>query len=246
MRSSPRRALARAASSMRARSTPSSNSLMLPFMPEQQAVVRPTGIVDAIEVDHTGLHQATELQQVMPVAAVAGQAGCIKAQHRADLACTQPRDQTLKARPRHHATRRAAEIVVDHRRFGPRRRATSTSSYCAAGSRGWSRPGPGWIDGHRRPPCGRAPRGKRRITLVIVALRRRAPPPPSTAAPASTAAAARPAVMPRSLAESSAGSAGAGPLPIPAPLSAGLTSSSSRDGDRPEELRLKPCAISRS
>src|SRR5205823_5228883 len=31
MRSSPRRALARAASSMRARSTPSSNSLILPF-----------------------------------------------------------------------------------------------------------------------------------------------------------------------------------------------------------------------
>jgi len=35
IRSSPRRALARAASSMRARSTPSSNSLMLPFIPSR-------------------------------------------------------------------------------------------------------------------------------------------------------------------------------------------------------------------
>jgi hypothetical protein len=53
---------------------------------EQEAIVRPARIVDAVEVDHPGLDKAAELEQVMPIAAVAREPGGIEAEHGADLA----------------------------------------------------------------------------------------------------------------------------------------------------------------
>ena len=81
---------------------------------EQQPIVRPAGVVDAVQVDHPRLDQAAQLEQVMPVAAVAGEPGGVEAQHSADLAGAEPRHEPLEAGPRHHAAGGAAEIVVDH------------------------------------------------------------------------------------------------------------------------------------
>ena len=81
---------------------------------EQQPIVRPAGVVDAVQVDHPRLDQAAELEQVMPVAAVAGEPGGVEAQHGADLAGAEPCHQPLEAGPRHHPAGGAAEVVVDH------------------------------------------------------------------------------------------------------------------------------------
>src|ERR1700739_2468483 len=97
MRSSPRRALARAASSLRARSTASSTSLVLTFMPRRSRAVTAAGF-----------------EQVMPVAAVASKPGSVKAQHGIDLSGAQPCYQPLEAGSRHHPTGGPAQIVIDH------------------------------------------------------------------------------------------------------------------------------------
>ena len=81
---------------------------------EQQPIVRPAGIVDAVEVDDARLDQAAQLEQVMPVAPVAGEPGGVEAQHGPDLAGAEPGDEPLEAGPGDHAARGAAEIVVDH------------------------------------------------------------------------------------------------------------------------------------
>jgi hypothetical protein len=56
---------------------------------EQQPVVWPTRC-KPVQVDHPGLDQAAELEQVMPIAAVASEPGSVKAQDGSDLAGTQP------------------------------------------------------------------------------------------------------------------------------------------------------------
>ena len=81
---------------------------------EQQSIVRPTGIVDAVQVDDARIDQAAELEQMVPVAAVAGQPRSVEAQHCPDFAGTQRCHQPLEAGPRHRPAGRAAEIVVDH------------------------------------------------------------------------------------------------------------------------------------
>ena len=81
---------------------------------KQQTIVRAAGIIDAVEVDDPRLDQAAQLEQVMPVPAVAGQARCVEAQHSANLARAERSDELLEAGPGDHAARRAAEIVVDH------------------------------------------------------------------------------------------------------------------------------------
>ena len=81
---------------------------------KQQTIVRSAGIIDAVEVDDPRLDQPAQLEQVMPVPAVAGQSRCVEAQHRADLARAERGDELLEAGPGDHAARRAAEIVVDH------------------------------------------------------------------------------------------------------------------------------------
>ena len=81
---------------------------------EQQPIVRPAGIVDPVQVDHPRLDQAAELEQMMPVAAVAGEPGGVEAQHGPDFSGAKPCHQPLEAGPRHHSAGGAAEVVVDH------------------------------------------------------------------------------------------------------------------------------------
>ena len=46
---------------------------------EQQSIVWSAGVVDPVQVDHPRLDQAAEFEQVMPVAAVAGEPGGVEA-----------------------------------------------------------------------------------------------------------------------------------------------------------------------
>ena len=80
---------------------------------QKQPVVRAAGVVDAILVDDAGLDQAAQLQQMVPVAAVAREPRGIEAQHGADLARAKPADQPVKARSGDRPAGRSAHIVVD-------------------------------------------------------------------------------------------------------------------------------------
>jgi len=81
---------------------------------KEQPIVRPAGVVDAVEVDHPSLDQPAELEQVMPVPAVARQPRGVEAEHRADLAGAKRSDELLKTRPCDHAAGGPAQVVVDH------------------------------------------------------------------------------------------------------------------------------------
>jgi hypothetical protein len=81
---------------------------------EQQPIIRPTGVVDAVEVDNASLNQAAQLQQVVPVASIAREPGRVEAQHCADFSATKPCNQPFEAGPCHQAAGGTAEILVDH------------------------------------------------------------------------------------------------------------------------------------
>src|SRR5437763_1581888 len=108
--SSPRRAFERAASSILARRMPSSNSLMLPFIPSNKRSLGATRVIDTVEIGDARLDEPTELQKVMPIAAVPGEPRGVEAKNGANLAGAQPR---LKSGPGDGAARRATEVVVD-------------------------------------------------------------------------------------------------------------------------------------
>src|SRR3954449_5429620 len=88
---------------------------------QQQAVVRVAWIVDAIFVEDERANQAAELQQRVPVAAVAGEPRGLDRDHGADAALADGGEQLLEARPGDPGTG-AAEIVVDHLDGGPSQR----------------------------------------------------------------------------------------------------------------------------
>src|SRR6266403_856571 len=69
---------------------------------EKQPSIRSARVVNPIQVDHSRLDQAAELEQMVPVAAVAGEPGGVEAQYGANLSGTEPRNQPLEAGPRHH------------------------------------------------------------------------------------------------------------------------------------------------
>jgi hypothetical protein len=85
-----------------------------PLHAKQQAVVRPAGVVHAIEVDDTGIHQSAQFQEMVPVAAIAREPRGIEAEHSADLPGAQGGDQAIEAGPFDGATRGATKIVVNH------------------------------------------------------------------------------------------------------------------------------------
>src|SRR5450631_2039406 len=80
---------------------------------QQQPIVGATRVVDAIQINDTGLDQATELQQMVPVTPIACQSRGVETQHGADLTGTQPRYQAVEAGPGHHAAGRSAKVIID-------------------------------------------------------------------------------------------------------------------------------------
>ena len=81
---------------------------------QQQAIIRTTGIIDTVEINDAGIDETAQLEQMMPVPAVAGETGGIEAKHSTDLAGAETGDELLEARTRHGSAGGAAEIVVDH------------------------------------------------------------------------------------------------------------------------------------
>src|SRR5215831_19274388 len=75
-------------------------------------------IVDSILVDDNGPDQSTELDQRVPVTAVASQPGRFDREHGPDAALADRRQQALEARPI-DATCRSTQIVVDDLNAGP-------------------------------------------------------------------------------------------------------------------------------
>jgi hypothetical protein len=93
---------------------------------EKQTIIWATRIVDAIEVDDAGIDETAELEQVMPVPAVAGETGGVEAKHGADLASAEPGDEPLEARARYGPTGGSAEVVIDELDIAE----TPTASFC--------------------------------------------------------------------------------------------------------------------
>lgn len=91
---------------MRARRTPSSNSLMLPFMAEKKSVIGPTGIIDAVEIDRRARAGGANPDRSWPGERVETEDG-------SHVAGAQPCDKLLKPRSGHCAARRAARVVID-------------------------------------------------------------------------------------------------------------------------------------
>ena len=82
------------------------------FHAEQQAVVRMAGFVDAVFVNDDRADKAAELDQRMPVAAVARQTGGLDRKDRPGAALADRRQKALETRPG-DAGARAPEIIVD-------------------------------------------------------------------------------------------------------------------------------------
>ena len=80
---------------------------------EQQAVVGAARVVHTVEVDDAGFHQSAQLEQMMPIAAIASEPRGIEAEHRAHLSGAERCNQALEAGPLDGAARRAPEVVVD-------------------------------------------------------------------------------------------------------------------------------------
>jgi hypothetical protein len=83
------------------------------FEPEEQTIVAQTRRVDRLLIDEQGIDDAAHLHELLPVAAVAGEAGDLAGGHGADLAQAYLGDHALEAGARGAAGSRAAKVVVD-------------------------------------------------------------------------------------------------------------------------------------
>ena len=83
-----------------------------PFHAKQQSIIGMARIVDSVLVDDDGADQSTELDQRVPVAAVAGEARSLDRKHCTDATVTDRGQQPLEARTG-DAAARSSEIVVD-------------------------------------------------------------------------------------------------------------------------------------
>ena len=82
---------------------------------QQKAVVVTAGVVQALAVGEDHPEERAQLQQLVPVAVVAGQPRCVQAEHQARLAQPDLRHQPLEALPLQAGRAGLAEVVVDHR-----------------------------------------------------------------------------------------------------------------------------------
>ena len=89
-----------------------------PFQAEQQTVVALSWCVDRLLVDQHGIDDAAHLDELLPVAAVAGKPRHLPRRHRADLAETDFGHHAIEAGAFHIARGRAAEIFVDRFQSG--------------------------------------------------------------------------------------------------------------------------------
>ena len=86
-----------------------------PLQPQQQPVIDQAGIVRAVRIDHQRADQGAQINQVMPVAPVPGQARGLEAEHGASKARADSSHQFLEAGALDQSGTGASQIVVDHR-----------------------------------------------------------------------------------------------------------------------------------
>ncbi len=84
-----------------------------PFQPQQEPIVDEARIVDPVGIDHQRRGEGAEVDQVVPVAPVAGEARRLDAEHRADLARADCRHEPLEPRAFTDARSRPAQVLVD-------------------------------------------------------------------------------------------------------------------------------------
>src|SRR5262249_52828421 len=88
-----------------------------PFHSEQQPVVDKLWVVHPILVDDQAVHQTAELEQGVPIAAIAGQTRSLDSENRAGGAGTDGGKQALKSRARRAASRTTKVIIDDNHVF---------------------------------------------------------------------------------------------------------------------------------
>ncbi len=75
-------------------------------------------IVDAVRIDDHGTDERAEIDQVVPIAAVAREPRRLDAEYSSDRAGADARNETLKARTIDNARPGPTEVVVDRRHGG--------------------------------------------------------------------------------------------------------------------------------
>lgn len=69
-------------------------------------------------VDDAGFDKPAQLEQMVPVTAIAREPRCVLAQDGANFARTQPGNQAVEARARHSSARGSTEVIVDDLNVG--------------------------------------------------------------------------------------------------------------------------------
>jgi hypothetical protein len=80
---------------------------------EKQPIIGPTGIIHAVEIDDPGFHKAAELEKMVPIPTVPGQAGGVETKDGSHVAGAEPCDKLLEPRSGYCSACRAAKVVVD-------------------------------------------------------------------------------------------------------------------------------------
>src|SRR5882724_2742697 len=92
------------------------------LQPQQQPVIALTRCIDRLLVDQHGVDDAAHLDELLPVAAVAGKARHLPRRNRPDLAETDFGDHPIEARAWDAASGRTAEIIIDRLNARPAKR----------------------------------------------------------------------------------------------------------------------------
>lgn len=92
-----------------------------PLQSEQQAIVDEAWVVGAVRIDDQRAGKRAQVDEMMPVASVARQAGSLDAVDRRHVAGADHRHQPLEAGPFHDARSGPPKIVVDDRHRGEAR-----------------------------------------------------------------------------------------------------------------------------
>lgn len=93
-----------------------------PLQIEKQTVVSLAQRICCLLIDQDGVDDPAHLDQLLPIAAVAGKARHFPRRDRTNLAQADLGDYPVEARPRNTARRRTAKVVVDRLDAGPAER----------------------------------------------------------------------------------------------------------------------------
>src|SRR5258708_25428508 len=93
-----------------------------PLEPKQQSIIALARRVDHLLVDQDGVNHAAHLDQLLPIAAVAREAGDFAGRYRADFAEADLGYHPFEPDPRHAARGGSPEIVVHRVDLGPAQR----------------------------------------------------------------------------------------------------------------------------